>query len=364
MQKFLSISGSVVKMALGLFFIVSALAKYVGIDIFEVYLYSLGLLPLALSQVAARVVIVGELWLALLLIGNRWHRVTMMCATLLLLAFTLLLCWLALSGRTDSCHCMGELMPFNPVQSIMKNAVLLLVVLFAWRYARADWHPRWWLVTPLVLLTIGLIVLCGYHGVLYITRFMLQFIYVWMAVLGAVALLASLPALQRGWVTILLALAPVAAIFIMSPPDSWMPNEKPQPYDQAMLYRQMSAGGPLDDARLHRGRRVVALYSSTCHYCQMASQKIGTMQQRSNLADTLFVNVFPLAKRDGIAHSDRFYAAAHAPHYYELHLPADTFLHLTYGHFPLVLLMQDGKVQRVVDFRDLGEKELQAFLTE
>lgn len=364
MQKVFSISGSVVKMALGLFFIISALSKYVGIDVFEVYIYSLKLLPLALSQVAARVVIVGELWLALLLISNRWHRFSMLCTTLLLLAFTLLLGWLAISGRTDSCHCMGELMPFNPTQSMLKNAVLLVLVFFAWRFARVDWQPRWWLVAPLVVLAVEMIVQFGYWGQLYVTRFMRTFIYVWMGVLTIVAVLlvSPCPGLKRWWVTALLALAPLVTIFILSAPDSWLPAEQQQPYDQNMLYRQMQGDGPLNDSHVLQGRRVVALYSSSCHYCQMAAEKIGTMQQRDALPDSLFVNVFPLAKRDGVSHSPMFYAASLSPHFYELNLPADTFLYITRGRFPLVLFMEDGKVQRVIDFRDISEKDLKQFL--
>lgn len=361
MQKFVAVTGHVLKMALGLFFVVSALSKFVGIDSFEVYLYSLRLLPLALSQIAARLVIVAELWLALMLVTGYRHKLTMLCTTLALLAFTVLLAALAISGRTDSCHCMGDLMPFDPVHSILKNAVLLLVTLLAWRWAGDDRHLRWWLTVPLVALTVEIIVQCGYWGVLYVTRFMRDYVYVWMAVLVAVTFLASiryqLPALNRKWMTPLLALAPLVTIFILSAPDSWLTDQKDLGYDNKVLERQMN-GGPLDDVHLKTGRKVLCLYSSSCHYCQMSGQKIGALQQRLKLEDSSFVTVFPEARKDGVVHSDLFYAASHAPRYYELSLPADTFLHITYGRFPTVLFLEDGKVVRQSDYRDIGEKDM------
>lgn len=361
MQKFLAVIGHVQKMALGLFFVLSALSKYVGIDSFEVYVYSLHLLPLMLSQVAARLVIVAELWLALMLVTGYRHKLTMLCTTLALLAFTILLAGLAISGRMDNCHCMGELMPFDPIHSIQKNAVLLLITLFAWRWGSDDWRPRWWLAVPLVALTVEMIVQCGYWGVLYVTRFMRDYVYVWMAVLVVVTLIASLqpqvPVLNKKWVTALLALAPLVTIFILSAPDSWLPEQKDLTYDGKVLKRQMN-GGPLDDVHLKTGRKVLCLYSSSCHYCQMASQKIGTMQQRLKLADSSFVTVFPEAREDGVVHSDLFYAASHAPRYYEMSLPADTFLYITYGRFPVVLFLEDGTVVRQADYRDISEKDM------
>ncbi len=366
MQKILTLTGQVLKMALGLFFIVSALSKFVGIDSFEVYVYGLNLLPLGLSQIAARLVIVAELLLALMLITGWKHRLTMTLTTLVLLAFTMLLAGLAVSGRMDSCHCMGELMPFNPVQSILKNAVLLMVTLLAWHWADEKWHPRWWMTVPLIALTVEMIVQCGYWGVIYLTRFMRGYVYVWMAVLVVVTLIASLQheiaALNKMWVTLLLAFAPLVTIFILSAPDSWLPEQKGLTYDNQVLERQMN-GGMLDDVHVKTGRKVMCLYSISCHYCQMASQKIGTMQQRLALPDSCFVTVFPQARKDGAVHSDLFYAESHAPRHYELSLPADTFLYITYGRFPTVLFLENGNVVRQIDYRDISEKDIKWVVT-
>lgn len=355
-------AGNALKLALGLVFLMSALSKFVGIDGFETYVYSLGIVGLAISQVAARLVIAGEVLLGLMLIGGRWHRVTMACTALLLLGFTALLAVLALGGNTDSCHCMGDLVQLTPVQSILKNAALLLVVLAAWRFSNAGWRAPWWVAALLAALSVALSVLLGYMGLMYLTVYMRNYLLVWLAVLPGVAALAALPALHRWWTTLLLALAPVATLFVQSPPDSWLKSSQAMSCDKEMLLRQMRKGGYLADPRLTTGRRVVALYSSTCHYCQMAATKIGTMQKQTGLPDSAFVNVFPMSRRQRTTLSDIFYAQSKSPRYYQLALPADTFLHVTRGRFPLILFMRDGAVDTIIDYRDISEKFLVGFL--
>ncbi len=359
MQGLLSFSGRAMKVLLALFLLVSALAKFVGIDSFELYLYTLQLLPLVACQVLARVVIAGELWLAIMLLSGRQHRLTISCLLLALLLFTVVLGVLALRGHSDNCHCMGELMAFSPVESILKNAVLLFCALFAGRYGDSSAKPHWWAILLFVVLTVELLIQCGYWGQIYLNGYQRNFLYVWMAVLMVASIFGALPSMQRGWIAGLLAAVPLATVFILSPPDGWRLEKEQLHYDRAMLSRQLNEGGALYDSSLAHGRKVVAFYSTSCHYCQTAAQKLGVLQEQMNLPDTLFVNVFPQGREGSVA---AFHAAGRSPYYTELQLPADTFLHLTYGQFPLVMLLDEGEVTVCRDFRDIDEKELAAFL--
>ncbi len=363
MQRVLSLSGRAVKVLLALFFLVSALAKFVGIDSFELYLYSLQLLPLTASQLLARVVIAGELWLAVMLLTGRQHRFTICCLLLSLLLFTSVLGWLALRGHSDNCHCMGELMAFSPAESMLKNALLLLCALFAGRYGDTTEPPLWGVLLFSVMLTVELLIQCGYWGVMYLNLYQRNFLYVWMMVLAVGTLLGVFLLPQLRWMTGLLAAVPLVTILILSPPDGWRGGSEPLRYNKAMFDRQLNEGGAWHDSTIGQGRKVVAFYSTSCHYCQTAAQKIGALQQQMNLPDTLFVNVFPQGS-DGVAHTERFYAAGRSPHYAELLLPADTFLHLTYGQFPLVMLLDGGEVTDCCHFRDIDETVLETFFNE
>ena len=69
-NKPLLLAALVVRMLLGVFFIVSALAKLVGIDQFEIYIFSYNLLSLNLSFLVARLVICAEVLIGIGLLAN------------------------------------------------------------------------------------------------------------------------------------------------------------------------------------------------------------------------------------------------------------------------------------------------------
>lgn len=119
--------------ALGVAFIASALLKLHSIQRFELYLFGFGLLSFDLCTLAARVLIAGELILGVGLAAG--YRPRLLCrigfaATML---FSLWLVRLAVAGRTDNCHCLGDALELDPLQSIAKNVVLLAGFLWAGR---------------------------------------------------------------------------------------------------------------------------------------------------------------------------------------------------------------------------------------
>ena len=69
------VAALVVRMALGAFFITSAVLKLLSIDEFEVYLFSYNVLSLRASMLAARLVIAAEALVGIGLMANIWHSV-------------------------------------------------------------------------------------------------------------------------------------------------------------------------------------------------------------------------------------------------------------------------------------------------
>ena len=121
----------VVRILLGIFFLVSAIAKLVDIDRFEVYIFSYNILSLNLSFLVARLVIIFEIIVGIGLIANVYNKLIDTCTLIMLIGFTLLMGYASLIGRNDSCQCMGSLLEINPTHSILKNAILILLLLFA-----------------------------------------------------------------------------------------------------------------------------------------------------------------------------------------------------------------------------------------
>ena len=290
----------IVKMLLGAVFAVSAVAKLIAIDNFEIYVYSFGWLSLPAAFIISRLLIAVELLIAIGLLSNLCSRLTTVSTLLALLAFSLFLGIAALGGRTDNCHCFGDLIELNPLHSLIKNALLILMTLVAMKAREWSWHPWWWL-WPIV------------------------------------------------------AAVPVATVFIVSPPDNWMFRTEHEPCNQAMLQRHLEQSDGLLRDIAQGDKKLLAFYSPSCHFCQLAATKIGTLQQRYGIADTLFVNIFPVTDT---SRYDTFYLKTQSPRYRQVNLPPDTFLHITYGQFPLILLMEGDSIQATYNYRTIDEKAI------
>ncbi|MBO4588476.1 MAG: DoxX family membrane protein [Bacteroidales bacterium] len=359
-QRAVSIIATVLKCLLGVFFIVSALSKFVSIDNFNIYIFSFGILSFRLAVIIGWLAVSTELLLGVALLLNRHHRLVSLLCILMLIAFSLFLVYAWFVGRTDSCHCMGDLLPFDPLRSVMKNAVLLLFALFIWRYADAEWRPRWWLVLPLVILAQAFIVICGFRGVIRMNFFDLQYSSTLMALMAAVAVLATFKFSKRLWVEILMCLVPYVSVFILCTAACLAPVRGTIPVNGELLDSTISAEGPLGYRNLTEGHKVLCFYSKGCQYCKRTSETLSMIQKRHDLPSEAFVTAFPTDTVHGL---ERFYDSPYAERFSISAVPADDFLRITYGNAPLVVLLDDGVVVDTYGSGYISESKIVDFLT-
>lgn len=122
------------RILLGIVFILSAMLKLSPIAPFENLVLKLDIVPWNWVPYVARGIIGFEFALGFLLVANIYIRYTLRFTVFTLLAFTLFLGYLHIFVSTqDNCGCFGEIVELNPIQSIIKNILLLLVVLFLLR---------------------------------------------------------------------------------------------------------------------------------------------------------------------------------------------------------------------------------------
>ena len=293
----------VLRMALGALFIVSAIAKLIGIDRFEIYIFSFNLLPLTWSMMAARLVIVAELLVGIGLIANIAKRLVDTCALLMLVCFTLFLGYAALSGRTDSCQCMGSLVEFDPLQSIAKNAVLLPLLVVAMGARPWSWRPRWFVWLPVVL-------------------------------------------------------APTVTVFVLSAPDNWLFGPSDEIYNAEQLDSAIAPDGELAPLKLAEGRHAVAFLSPGCQFCRMADEKLTHICRRNGLDSTAFVYIIPAADSTVAPLTLDTVSFIRPGHL----VPPMTFALITYGQRPMLMLMENGKVTATCHYRNINEKQIVDFL--
>lgn len=87
-----------------------------------------------LSSLSARLLIIAEFLLGLGLISGWWHHLVNSLSLLFILLFSSFLIWRAYLGDTNSCHCFGSIVELNPVESLIKNIICLLILIYTWLF--------------------------------------------------------------------------------------------------------------------------------------------------------------------------------------------------------------------------------------
>lgn len=223
----------VLRVLLGLFFMGSAVAKLVAIDDFELYVFSYGFLSLNLTFVAVRLCIAAELALGAMIALGWWPRTVRLMTVAMLAAFSIFLLYAGLVGRNENCQCMGRVVELNPWQSLIKNALLVLVTFFVY-HGSHDNGLKW-----------------------------------------------------RRWVAAALVAAALVVPFTVSIPDSWMFGPDEAYYDAELL------GETLAERHLDEGHYMVAFVTPGCPYCRMSRSKIGSIVERHGLDSTRVVYLEP-----------------------------------------------------------------------
>lgn len=294
----------VLKVALGVVFIVSAVLKIIDMDQFEIYVYSYHFFSLNFSFLVARAAIIAELVLGIGLVSNCFHKLMWWGSMAMLMGYTLLLIYAQLIGRTDNCHCFGDVLQFNPWQSIIKNVVLMALFALVYKVKSIRFRNDWLFLAGVVVMS-------------------------------------------------------TAAVFAVSPPDNFTSAYKPQQNLNVELFDEAMQQPPLDELHLDDGKKVVCFFSTACDYCQMSAHKLSLMQQFNGFPAENICYVF-MGSEEGKA---RFYELSQSQTYQDvIYKDVVNLLKITSGVFPVILLLEDGEVVGEYEFRSMREKEIQAFM--
>ena len=299
-----SLGKSVLKVLLGLVFIVSAVLKLIDMDSFEIYIYSYHFFSLNASFIVARLAIILELVLGIGLASHTLHKMYWWGSMAMLGGYTLLLIYALTLGRTDSCLCFGDFLQLDPKQSLIKNAVLMLFFLLIYRMESWKTPFRW-------------LILC------------------------------------------LTVMASTIAVFVISPPDNLTSNSDPEQNLQTELFNEMLDDVPLETLNLREGKQVICFFSTSCEYCQMAAHKLSLMQQFYGFPKENITYLF-MGNEEGIA---GFYEQSESVHYRDVLYPdVARLLKAINGNFPVVVFLEDGEVVHEYGFRNMDEAEIKAYM--
>ena len=299
-----SLGKSVLKVLLGLVFIVSAVLKLIGMDSFEIYIYSYHFFSLNASFIVARLAIILELVLGIGLVSHALHKLYWWGSMAMLGGYTLLLIYALTLGRTDSCHCFGDFLQLDPKQSLIKNGILMLLFLLIYRMESWKTPFRWLILFLTVMIS-------------------------------------------------------TIAVFLISPPDNLTSNSDPEQNLQIELFNEMLDDAPLDSLSLREGKQVICFFSTSCDYCQMAARKLSLMQQFYGFPKENITYLF-MGNEESIA---KFYEESGSAQYRDLLYPdVSRMLKAINGNFPVVVLLEDGEIVHEYGFRNMNEAEIKAYM--
>lgn len=291
------------RIVLGAIFVLSALAKLSSMEGFELYIFSFEALSFDISSFAARLVVISEMIIGIGLMTGQFYGFFKKLTAVFLTFFSLFLVWRAILGDTDSCHCMGDVVDMSPVESLVKNAVLALLLLVSWSDECRQFRFR----------------------------------------NVAAGLTAALSA---------------AAVFVISPPDVLYRIGRSS--DDVVMEKFKPVA---DSLGLAAGRRVICLYSATCEHCRHSASKMaGIIRRHSIPADSVSVIFMQThVNQDSVATEFfRNHGGGLALTYSSIH--PYVFLPMTNGSMPLILLYEDGMIIKEYDYLSLDEKEISDFM--
>ena len=302
MDKGQNILKAVIRIGIGLFFIVSAVLKLLSLDQFELYIYSFNLLNFTWSTLAARAIIASEILLGILLIIKVKYKIAWWLTLLMLIGFSLLLVYVILFRNDSNCHCMGDLVEIKPSWSLVKNLVAIALLFFVRNEEDYQFRGK----------TLSLV--------------------------GA----------------FVAALVPPFVLFPIDNVYNFFSHSDNMDYNET-AFNALMADSTMQDVHLDGDNYVVGVVSVGCQFCRVSCLKVSEMVDNNHL-DTNRILFFVWGGDSAMVRDFQKETKTEAFRYVPIN-PVSA-VHVVNGQFPTYLFIQNGDVESTADLRHLTEKKL------
>jgi len=290
-------------------FILSAVSKLFPVIQFEFSLAEYSI-PWAMTPFFARTIIGIELVIGLLLLsGYKLRKVTIPSTVVFLLLMTgVLMVRLLRSGNEGDCGCMGQWIAMTPVQSIVKNLILLFMCTIGYRYA----------------------------GVYNLFKGRMRFLF---------------PFVFIGSLTLPYIIEPV---YIGE--NYARKNQEARKLDVSLFYTDNQDEQPKAD--LNKGKHIIVFLSVGCPHCKLAAQKMGVMKKMDDKVPFYF---FINGTEDKVVAFRKEQKCENIP-YSRLRQPQ--FLQLSGPDLPAIQLIDNGMIVKDINYLDLDNAVIKDFLSQ
>ena len=308
-------SSKLINIGIGSVFIIAAILKLISIDEFEIYIYSFNILSFLLTTFVSRIIIAAEFALGLLLILNRNCKFIRRVTLIVLASFTLFLIYAAIFRQDSNCHCFGELIQLNPIQSIIKNLILIVFLIIG---QQSTDNSQQSMVRVRVSVRVKLLLVLLSCGLL---------------------------------------------VFIVSPPDSIykMIYSTEKEVSSIDLYASLDEVVKIDFKEdeialdsisafdMNEEMQLIAIVSSGCKYCRLGLKKLSLIMKNEGISPDN-VDIFIWGSPDGIMD---FRAETMTEDFDYWHIMPNNAIKITYGRFPIFIWIKEKEIIKIGDFRDI-----------
>lgn len=159
----------------------------------------------------------------------------------------------------------------------------------------------------------------------------------------------------RRWMIVLAPLAAIVIPFGCTPMDGLYNRFVPQTRNSldASAFAELRADSAVQTLGIDTGTCVVGVFSTGCYYCRLSATKVNYLMNRCKLPTNKFKMIF-IGSPGGIEGFQRLTGTGSYPH---VAVNEAYTLNTIKGAFPTFILMQNGKVAGVYDFRGIDEKQ-------
>ena len=309
-----------VRYGIGSMFIIAAILKLISIDEFELYIYSFEIFNFLLTTLFSRMLIAGELVLGLLLVFKMCYKFTWRATLSVQIVFTLFLAYVLAFRNDDNCHCFGELVELSPLESIIKNVVIIGGLFFIKTQRRRDAEMQSKFVDLFVHRFID------FRKVLLVTAVIIPFVVTPM---------------DSVYKMIYSSEKEISTIDFYETLDKVV---KMDFVDNDIVFDSVSAFEA-------KGDKIVAIVSSGCKYCRLGVKKLSLIMKNNDITPDN-VNVFIWGSREGILNF-REETMTEGCSYW--HIMPHEAVDITLGRFPTFIILKEKEIVNISDFRDIDE---------
>jgi|GEM_PF-2041104 len=308
MEKFKKIAKIIVRIMLGVVFILSAAFKIISIDEFEIYIHSFGIFNFVVGTFLARVLIAFEFLLGVGLIFKLHYKKVWWLSILTMVGFTLFLGYVALFRSGDeNCHCFGTIVEVKPLASIFKNIAIILLLFLVKNEEESMCKFRKWLVIASLSTSVIVPFVCFPMDTIYNK--------------------------------------------IVSPI---------QDFNQT-AFNQLLQDSTMQNVVIEEEPRLFAFYVAGCRYCRLSMKKINSFFEKNHLDKSKMVVVI-VGLDDHVAQFKAETGSSEYPFYVFHNEQVPIIMKTTFGSFPTFAFVKAGKASKVMDYRGLDEMEIVQFL--